>query len=84
MEIPEIKDFPNPSSELLTLQVKGLLNNTLTVRLIDLSGRILQTKTIYAGQTIGYFETDVLHNGAYFLEVSNGRKLVRKRILIQH
>ncbi len=84
IEIPEIKIFPNPSSELLTLQVKGLLNNTLTIRLIDLSGRILQTKTIHAGQTIGYFETDVLHNGAYFLEVSNGRKLVRKRILIQH
>ncbi|MEC8457909.1 MAG: YHYH protein [Bacteroidota bacterium] len=84
IEIPEIKIFPNPSSELLTLQVKGLLNNTLTIRLVDLSGRILQTKTIHAGQTIGYFETDVLHNGAYFLEVSNGRKLVRKRILIQH
>ena len=84
IEIPEIKIFPNPSSELLTIQVIGLLNNALTVRLTDLSGRILQTKTIHAGQTLGYFETDVFYNGAYFLEVSNGRNIVRERILIQH
>ena len=30
-EIPEIKIFPNPSSDLLTVQVIGLLNNTLTL-----------------------------------------------------
>ena len=84
IEIPEMKIFPNPSSELLTIQVKGLLNHALTVKITDLSGRVIQTKKIQAGQTIGYFETDVLHNGVYFLEISNGRKLVRKRVLIQH
>ena len=84
MEIPEMKIFPNPASELLTVQVRGLLDHSLTIKIVDLSGRIIATNTIYAGQTIGFFETDVLYNGAYFLEISNGKALVRKRILIQH
>jgi hypothetical protein len=84
MEIPEMKIFPNPASELLTVQVRGLLDHSLTINIVDLSGRIIATNTIHAGQTIGFFETDVLYNGAYFLEISNGKALVRKRILIQH
>jgi len=84
MEIPEMKIFPNPASELLTVQVRGLLDHSLTIKIVDLSGRIIATNTIYAGQTIGFFETDVLYNGAYFLEISNGKALVRKKILIQH
>ncbi|PSR06740.1 MAG: hypothetical protein C7N14_08070 [Bacteroidetes bacterium] len=84
MEIPEMKIFPNPASELLTVQVRGLLDHSLTINIVDLSGRIIATNTIHAGQTIGFFETDVLYNGAYFLEISNGKALIRKRILIQH
>jgi hypothetical protein len=84
IDIPELKVFPNPSSELLTIQVKGLLNHDLTLKIVDLSGRMIATKTIHAGQTLGFFETDTLYNGAYFLEISNGEEFVRKRIMIQH
>jgi hypothetical protein len=72
-----------PSTETFTI-APGLLDHSLTIKIVDLSGRIIATNTIYAGQTIGFFETDVLYNGAYFLEISNGKALIRKRILIQH
>ena len=45
---------------------------------------VIQNASIYDGDGGEFFETDVLYNGAYFLEISNGKALVRKRILIQH
>lgn len=36
MENPEMKIFPNPASEFLTVQVRGLLDHSLTIKIVDL------------------------------------------------
>lgn len=83
-ELPTMKIFPNPASDLLTVQAKGLVEHALSIRIIDISGRVLAEKTIEAGQTLGFFETDTFYNGMYLVEISNGRSIQLEKVMIQH
>ena len=83
-QLPNLDVFPNPSSDLLTVQAHGLVANNLTVILRDASGREVQSKTIQAGQTLVFFETDALYNGVYLIEVSNGYEHYQSKVVIQH
>lgn len=83
-QLPNLDVFPNPSSDLLTVQAHGLVANTLKVVLRDATGREVQTKSIQAGQTLVFFETDALYNGVYLIEVSDGFNHYQSKVVIQH
>lgn len=82
--LPELHVFPNPASELLTIQAKGLVAGAISIKLKDASGRLVATKTIQAGQTIGFFNTETLYEGIYFLEISDGENHHQEKIIIEH
>jgi hypothetical protein len=67
-----IQVFPNPSSDLIIIQAKTLLEQSYQVELMDMSGRVVLTTAFYQGSTICHLETETLYNGTYFLKVSNG------------
>jgi hypothetical protein len=83
-ELPNLEVFPNPSTDLLTIQVKGLTVKTLHLELRDASGRIVAQKQINAGQTVGYFDTETYYNGTYLLLINDGQNTTRHKIVIQH
>jgi len=82
--LPELNIFPNPSSDLVTIQAKGLVQNQLSISIRDASGRVLEEKTITAGQTVAFFETDTYYNGVYFIEISDGHNHWQEKLVIQH
>ena len=71
--------FPNPSADLIAIQVNGLNPSDLTVDLTDMAGRSIRKTVIRAGQTIAYFDVQALYAGTYLVTVSseNARKTFR-------
>ena len=66
-----INVFPNPSSDLITLQVNGILKHDMMVTLINNAGQVLLKKSFYQGSTICFLETTTVYNGLYHLTVSD-------------
>jgi hypothetical protein len=75
---------PNPVSDLLLIQVKGLLQTDLRIRLIDLSGRVLQEKSMPEGSTLLHLETELLYSGEYILEMSDGYTIQTRKVVVMH
>lgn len=74
--------FPNPSSELVVVQLNDLVKETILVNLVDENGKILKTTAINQGGTIAYFETKDLPAGAYLVTLSNDSQNVSKKVVI--
>jgi hypothetical protein len=74
--------FPNPASNLLAIQVNGLLHKTCFVRLRDLNGRTLMSTEIKAGSTIAYLETEAIYPGMYLLEIDDQEQQWTEKINI--
>jgi hypothetical protein len=72
--VDEIKVFPNPSNGIFTIQ--NIQNNSL-LRVMDLSGRILQ-------ESISGLNNEFnLPQGIYFINIESKNTTITKRIVVQ-
>ncbi|MEN9347124.1 MAG: hypothetical protein RLZZ77_635 [Bacteroidota bacterium] len=76
--------FPNPASELIAVQYKGMNKGTKIIQLIDGSGRAVKTSQIVAGATIAYFDVSTLYNGEYFIVIREGQQAKTQKINVIH
>ena len=67
----EFSVFPNPTNDLLIIQINGLNEVDLNVELCDLSGKSVAKNKILQGSTISYFDVSTIYSGIYFLRVGN-------------
>jgi hypothetical protein len=63
--------FPNPSNDLLIVQVNGLNKSDLNAELFDITGKSVIKNTLLQGSTISFFDVSTLYSGIYFLKVGN-------------
>ena len=63
--------FPNPSNDLLIVQVNGLNKSDLNAELFDITGKSVIKNTLLQGSTISFFDVSTLYLGIYFLKVGN-------------
>lgn len=75
-----ISIFPNPASDLIAIQIGGLVKEDLEVTLTDLSGKTLQKATIIKGCTIAYFDVRTLYNGTYLVRVQSGSQSTTQKV----
>lgn len=61
--------FPNPATDLIAVQIGGLMEENVEVQLVDLTGKLVTSTTINAGQTIAYFDVATVYAGTYFVKV---------------
>ncbi len=75
--------FPNPASDLIAIQIKGLVKENYEVSLYDFNGKEIYKTTLYQGSTLVYFDTKTLYAGLYFVNVisANGKTLSRKIVI---
>ncbi len=73
--LEKISVYPNPSNDVLMVQVNGLMAKDLEISLIDINGKLIDKKTIFQGSTIAYFDVSTLYNGIYFLKTNAGQVL---------
>ena len=79
----KVNIFPNPATDLIAVQVGNLVKEDLKVSLLDLSGKLIQSKIIAKGSTIAFFETETLYAGVYLISVQNGSNISTQKIVIQ-
>jgi hypothetical protein len=65
--------YPNPSNDVLMVQINSLLTKDLEISLWDSQGKKIAEKTIFQGSTIAYFDVSTLYKGVYFLKTSSGQ-----------
>lgn len=76
--------FPNPSSDFIAIQVQGLLQEKMEVKLFDLSGKMSQQTTIQPGSTISYLDTRTMYSGTYLVSYFiNGKMVGSDKVVLQ-
>jgi hypothetical protein len=83
-DFTKVNVFPNPSNDLLAIQLKTIVRENVTVGMYDISGRMVDETTIYPGSTIAYFDTQKIYSGKYLIKISNKKESISKSILIAH
>ena len=81
-ESMHINIFPNPSNDLLAIQLSDINKNNIDVTLYDLTGKPIDKTKVYQGSTIAYFDTKRLYSGEYFVVVSNESSSVIKKVIV--
>lgn len=76
--------YPNPTGDLIAVQISGLLRENAGVRLFDVQGKLVRTETIPQGSTIWYLDTRTLYDGTYTVEVTCGSERWRLPVVVAH
>lgn len=76
--------FPNPSNDLIAIQVKGLLRADTQATLLDMTGRVVRTARIPQGSTIWYLDVRTLYDGAYVVRLGSGDTAREERVVVAH
>ncbi len=74
--------FPNPSADLIAVQINELVKSNIEVSLMDINGKIIDTKTIRNGSTIAYFDVQTLYDGVYIVKLQRGQETFNKKVII--
>lgn len=75
--------FPNPASDLVAVQIGGLVTDDLHIELMDISGKMILETTIQKGSTIAYFDVATIYAGTYLLRISNENGQRSERVVIK-
>ncbi|HPI12491.1 MAG TPA: T9SS type A sorting domain-containing protein, partial [Catalimonadaceae bacterium] len=78
----KVSIFPNPTNELIAIQLGTLSKGNTQVQLIDMTGRVVKETQLFQGSTIAYFETATLHSGTYSVRISDGRNVINRKVVI--
>ncbi len=78
----DITVFPNPTSDLIAIQINDLAKEEFTIELIDLSGRVVADSKIEHGSTIAYFDTQTIYSGTYIVRIAAGAFSTTKKVTI--
>lgn len=78
----DISVFPNPSMDLIAIQINGLVAEEMQVELIDLAGKIINQTQIKEGQTIAYFDVQTLYSGTYVVRISNEKTVSTHQVVV--
>jgi hypothetical protein len=75
--------FPNPASELIAIQVKGIVKEDLLIDLVDLMGKTVANTRINAGQTIAYFDVSTVYAGTYLVRIQQNGLTTTRQVVVQ-
>ena len=81
-ESMKVNIFPNPATDLIAIQISGLVKDNLQVNLFDLSGKLIRNSTIKSGSTIAYFDVQSIYEGTYIIQIENGNNITAKKVVI--
>jgi hypothetical protein len=79
----QINIFPNPSADLIAIQLGDLVKDDYSIELLDMTGRVVKKTQINKGSTIAYFDTQALYGGTYMVRISNGVAQTTRKVVIQ-
>jgi hypothetical protein len=81
----EIKIYPNPASNSVLISYQLNQNQDISYKLSDISGRVVQQKTLHKISTLNEsIDLSNINNGAYFISIElENKSLITKKLIIQ-
>jgi len=76
--------LPNPASDLIAIQLKGINKETVQIELIDLTGKVILKTEIFPGTTISYLTTESVYDWIYQIRLRNNTNEWIKKVVINH
>jgi hypothetical protein len=77
-----INVFPNPTSDLIAIQVGELVTDDLKIELIDITGKIISETKIAKGSSVAYFDVQTVYEGTYLVKISNNQYSSTTKIVV--
>jgi hypothetical protein len=77
-----IRIYPNPSKGSFQIVPQGLGNENLTVTVLDMTERSIQTQTIPGDQKI-IIDLSAYPQGCYIIKVQTGSEVIVKRLIVE-
>ncbi len=77
-----INIYPNPTSDMIAVQVNSVNYDNLDVELYDNSGKFIQKSILYQGSTIAIFDTRTLYSGEYTIRIIGKTGVLSKKVLL--
>ena len=75
--------FPNPANDFIAVQAGGLVTSDISVKLFDMTGKLVSTAVIYPGSTIAYIDSRTLYNGQYIIQLSSSENVYTSKVMIE-
>ena len=63
--------YPNPSHDVLVVQVATPNHRSMKIDLVDMSGRVIHTSTIHQGSTMCFIDMQTVYAGAYIVRIQH-------------
>jgi hypothetical protein len=74
--------FPNPSSDLISIQINDIVKESIQVYLYDVLGKEVASTSINQGSTIAFFDTQKLYAGEYIIKIKNDNESITKKVTV--
>ena len=81
-EIVKVSLYPNPSSDVLVVQIAKYLSTNVVIELMDLQGRVMDQQTVYAGSTMAHFDLRKMYSGDYLVRVNAPNAVITERVVV--
>ena len=85
IELPAVKLFPNPISDVLNIQYSGKRLNEMQVEISDLAGKRVSLQNFFdveSGQQIG-LNVNSLRQGIYLCKIRSGNQIIKVEKLVK-
>jgi hypothetical protein len=82
-KIQEVRVFPNPTNDLIIVQAIGLVQNDMTINLIDVQGKVISQQEILAGSTMAFFDASTLYAGTYFITYTDASGKQSQAVIVK-
>ncbi len=75
--------YPNPATDMVAIQSKTTNKTNLHVDLIDVTGKVIQSQTLYQGSTMCYFDLQAIYAGNYFVRITDGKNTTTTALTVE-
>lgn len=80
----DIAIYPNPASSLLIIQARGMIRNSINVRLFNVEGKLIKQNIVAQGSTINYLDVSDVADGTYIVSLNDGESVKSFKVVIKH
>lgn len=77
----EVKVFPNPASDFVTVSIKDKMENP-EIKMYDIMGKLVKQEQFESGNNL-QFSVSNLSKGIYYLQISSNGKEMSKKLIIK-
>ena len=73
--------YPNPTNDFVTIELKNIVVDKITISLTDLSGRKIKQWNLMNAKSEKQFLLNDIASGCYFINVNYENKLFTKKLI---